>query len=135
MEKPEHYEEDILYYFRRKPQELSLYQALFRKLEADFPAAAVRVQKSQVSFYGRHLFAAASLPVRRRRDWPEHCLLVTFGLSYRLDSARVAVAVEPYPNRWTHHVLVWEEAQLDFELLGWLRQACEFSENKRRRAP
>lgn len=131
MKTPEHYESDILFFFDGRPLELALYQALFRRLDAEFPDGSVRVQKSQISFYGRHLFGAASLPVRRRRDWPEHCLVVTIGLSRKLDSPRAAVAVEPYPGRWTHHVLVSEEKQIDEELLEWLREAYAFAESKR----
>lgn len=133
MQTPAHYESDVLFFFDGKPLERSLYEALFQRLDAAFPDASVRVQKSQISFYAKHLFAAASLPVRRRKGWPEHCLLVTFGLSHRLAAPRIAVAVEPYPNRWTHHVVVDQEGQLDEELLGWLREAYAFAEQKGRR--
>ena len=136
MNRPEHYESDVLFFFQGRPLELSLYQLLFRRMEERFPRASVRVQKSQISFYGRHLFGAASLPVRRKRDWPRECLVVTFGLDHRLDSPRAAVAVEPYPGRWTHHVLVTREEQIDDELLGWLKDACRFAREKRpRRSP
>ena len=128
---PEHYESDVLFFFDGRSLELALYQTLFRSLETAFPEASVRVQKTQISFYGRHLFAAMSLPVRRRKGWPEHCIVVTFGFSHRLESPRIAVAVEPYPNRWTHHVLVSGEEQIDGELLVWLKEAWAFSENKR----
>lgn len=131
MKTPEHYASDVLFFFGGRPLELSLYETLFRRMETEFPDASVRVQKSQISFYGRHLFAAASLPVRRKKDWPEHCVVVTIGLSHRLESPRVAVATEPYPGRWTHHVLVSGEEQIDGELLEWLREAYAFSESKR----
>ena len=131
MKTPERYESDILFFFDGRPAELALYQAFFRRMEAAFPDASVRVQKSQISFYGRHFFAAASLPLRRRKDWPKECVLVTFGLDHRLDSPRVAVAVEPYPNRWTHHVLLSREDQLDEELMGWVEASYQFSESKR----
>ena len=62
---------------------------------------------------------------------PEVFLIVTFGLSHRLDSPRIAAAVEPYPNRWTHHVLIERPEQIDAELIGWLREAYEFSESKK----
>lgn len=126
----EHYQSDILFFFEGRPVELSLYQLLFARMETAFPEACVRVQKSQVSFYNKHLFAAAALPVRRRKGWPKESLIVTIGLSYRLASPRVAVAVEPYPNRWTHHVLVSREGQIDDELLGWLREAYDFARSK-----
>ena len=131
MELPEHYSSDVLFFFDGHPVELALYEALFRAVEETFPAGRVKVQKSQISFYGRHLFAAASLPVRRRKDWPKTCLVVTVGLSYRLDSPRVAAASEPYPGRWTHHILVTEAGQIDEELMGWLREAWDFAESKR----
>ena len=130
MKTSEHYESDILFFFDGKPAELALYQAFFRRMEAAFPDASVRVQKSQVSFYGKHFFAAASLPLRRRKDWPRECILVTFGLPIRLDSPRIAVAVEPYPNRWTHHVVVAREEEIDGELLDWLAEAYDFAAAK-----
>ena len=131
MKTPEHYESDVWTFFDGNPAERALYEALFRRLAPEFPDASIKVQKSQISFYGRHLFGAASLPVCRRKGWPEHCIVVTVGLSHKMESPRVAVAVEPYPNRWTHHVLITEEGQIDDELVGWLREAYEFAGSKR----
>ena len=132
METSPYYAADLGLYFTGRPLELALYEALFHAMDTAFPNGRVKVQKSQISFYGRHLFAAASLPVRRRKkDWPEHCLLVTFGLEYPLSSPRIAVVTEPYPNRWTHHVVVARLEDVDEELLGWLEEAWTFSEHKR----
>lgn len=131
MEFPEHYESDVLFFFDGRPRELALYQCLERRMEELIPEASVKVQKTQISFYGRHLFAAVSLPLRRRKAWPEHCILVTFGLGNPLDSARIAAAAEPYPGRWTHHVLLSREEQADEELMGWIREAYVFSQSKR----
>ena len=131
MNRPEHYESDLLFYFDGKPREFSLYQRLFESVEQAFPDASVKVQKSQISFYCPKLFAAASISVRRKKDWPRECLLVTFGLEHRVDSSRIAVAIEPYPNRWTHHLLLTEPSQIDTELLDWLQEAYWFSEQKR----
>ena len=130
MNLPEHYAADVLFFFDGHPVELALYQALTAQLAALFPDASVKVQKSQISFYGRHLFAAASLPVRRRRNWPRECLVVTVGLSRPLDSPRAAVSVEPYPGRWTNHILLTREDQVDEELLCWLREAWDFAQSK-----
>lgn len=68
MTRTEHYASGVLFFFDGKPMELSLYQTLFERMEAVFSAASVKAQKSQISFYNKHLFAAASLPVRRRKD-------------------------------------------------------------------
>ena len=130
MNRPQFYEEDLFLFFNGRPRELALYEALMKKMEAEFPESTVKVQKSQISFYGRHLFAAVSLP-RSKKSFPEHSILVTIGLPYRLESPRAAVTVEPYPGRWTNHVPVWEEEQIDSELMDWLREAYIFSESKR----
>lgn len=127
MEKSEHYVGDVLFYFHERSMEHSLYEILEARMEEAFPDATVKVQKSQISFYARHLFAAASLPVRRKKGWPTRCLLVTFGLSHRVDHPRIAVAVEPYPNRWTHHVVVSEPEEIDGQLMDWLREAHDFA--------
>lgn len=125
MKLPEHYHNDILFFFDGRPDALALYEALYQQLDAAFPQAAVKVQKSQVSFYGRRLFAMVSLPKRKR----DPGIVVSFGLGRRVDSPR-AIALEPYPNRWTHHVTVTEQHQLDRELLDWLGAAWAFGEAK-----
>lgn len=131
MEKPEYYLSDALRFFEGHSLEQSLYEALYLRMEAAFPEASVKVQKTQISFYERHLFAAVSLPLRRRKDWPKHCILVTFGLPIRVASPRIAVATEPYPNRWTHHVVVARAEEIDEELMGWLEEARRFAAHKR----
>lgn len=131
MEQAEHYMDDLLMFFSLHPLERSLYDVLYRRMDAAFPGAAVKVQKTQISFYAPRLFAAASLPIRRKKDWPKQCLLVTFGLSHQVSHPRIAVATEPYPNRWTHHVVVSREEELDDQLLEWLRDAYLFSQRKR----
>ena len=130
MRKHDYYETDVLAFFAGRPWALPLYEALFSQMEELFPEAAVKVQKSQISFYGRHLFAAVSLPLRRKKTWPEECLVVTFGLGSRVEDPRIAVAVEPYPRRWTHHVLLSRPEEVDGQLLDWLREAYVFSQCK-----
>lgn len=128
MNVPEHYETDILFFFDGKPDRLAIYQALFQRLSAAFPEASVKVQKSQISFYGRGLFAMASLPKRKK----DPGIVVSFGLGRRASSPRITAAVEPYPGRWTHHIAVIEETELDDELLSWLKEAWEFCQTKGR---
>ena len=117
-----------LLFFDPMPRALPLYEILSGKLLAAFPNVTVKVQKTQITFREKYGFAFVSL--RRMKGCPEVFLIVSFGLSHRLDSPRVAVAVEPYPNRWTHHVIVSDESQIDVELMGWLREAHEFSLTK-----
>lgn len=132
MQVPEHYMSDVLCFFEGKPLELSLYQALTKRMAEVLPDdISVKVQKTQISFYARRLFAAASLPVRRKKDWPRECLVVTIGLARPLSSPRAAVSVEPYPGRWTNHILITRPEEVDGELIEWLREAHSFALSKR----
>lgn len=77
MNYPAYYEADVLRYFSANPMEQAFYEVLVRQMDACMPEVSVKVQKSQISFYDRHLFAAASIPLRRRKDGLKTCLLVT----------------------------------------------------------
>ena len=61
---------------------------------------------------------------------PSPYLTVTFGLSYPLEHPRIAAKTEPYPNRWTHHVVVGSLEEIDQQLLEWLVEAAEFAAAK-----
>lgn len=117
---------DIGLFFGGAPEALALYAALERALLAACPGARIKVQKTQITFAARYGFAFVSLPRRRG----EAGILVSFGLPTRLASPRVVHAAEPYPNRWTHHVLVARPSEVDAELLGWLGAAYAFSMTK-----
>lgn len=118
---------DAMQFFDRRPRELALYQDFERKVRAACPDTHIRVLKSQITFENRHGFVFVSLP---RRKVQEPTIVVSFGLPYRVDSPRIWVASEPYPNRWTHHVLVSDELQMDDELMGWIGQAAAFAAAK-----
>ena len=115
---------DTLMFFDPHPDALPLYLE-FEALVLDaFPAAGRRVQKTQITFFGRHVFACVSFArVRRKAELPPGYLVITLGLRRPLDSDRVAVKTEPYPGRWTHHIVVSRPEELDGELLSWIREA------------
>lgn len=115
---------DELTFFHAMPGALPLYEELAGRLLAAFPNVTVQVQKTQITFRERYGFAFVSL--RRMQGCPAVYLIVSFGLAHRLASPRIAVAVEPYPNRWTHHVIVGSREEVDDELLDWLREAHNF---------
>lgn len=121
---------DELLFFDKMPAMLPVYARLREQLAAAYPDLGIRVGKSQISFRNRYGFAAASLPWRRVKGWPAEYLLVTFGLARRLDDPRIARAVEPYPNRWTHHVLVQTPEEVDETLLRWIDEAYWFAQSK-----
>ena len=116
---------------QKHPEALPLYEALEGRILAEVDGVRIKVQKSQITFYNRRLFACASFArVRRKAELPPCWLVVTVGLARRLDCPRVAVATEPYPGRWTHHVVISDPAEVDDELMGWVREAAAFAAAK-----
>ena len=123
---------DILFFFNDYMDALPLYERLEGLILEQIPDVKIKVSKTQISFSNKRGFAFVSFtPCRRLKERPEVWMTVTFGLSYRKDSPRIDVATEPYPNRWTHHIMVGSEEEIDAELMGWIREAAEFSARKR----
>ena len=123
---------DILFFFNDHMDALPLYERLEGLILEQIPDVTIKVSKTQISFSNKRGFVFVSFnPCRRTKERPEVWMTVTFGLSYRKDSPRIDVATEPYPNRWTHHIMVGSEEEIDAELMGWIREAAEFSARKR----
>lgn len=120
---------DLLFFFDGKPMEHALYRQTEAAVLQRLPDTRIQVKKTQISFLNRHLYACISWP--RQKNRPPYSLMLTFGLARRVLSPRIAQSVEPYPNRWTHHLLLTEAEQLDDELLGWLEEAYHFAYGKR----
>ena len=123
---------DELFFFDEKPAALPLYEKFATRLLTEIDNVTVKVQKTQISFSNKYNFAFVSLlPVRKAKARPEIWITVTFGRSYKKESPRIDVASEPYPNRWTHHLLISSADEIDDELMGWIKEAAEFSAGKR----
>lgn len=122
---------DALFFFDRNPAALPLFEAFEEKLQRAVGEFTVRVQKTQITYSNRYVFACVSfLKVRRAKDRPPVYIVITFGLDHRLESPRIDAAVEAGPRRWTHHVLVSDVSQIDEELMSWVAQAYQFSATK-----
>ena len=123
--------EEILQFFDAHPDALPLYDKFEKCVTEHVPEVRIKVQKTQISFYNRHMFACVSFArVRKKKDCPDSYIVVTFGLDHRAVSPRIDIATEPYPNRWTHHVLISELSEIDDELMAWMEEAACFSDRK-----
>lgn len=123
---------ETLFFFNEHPCALPLYEKLEALILTQIPNVKIKVSKTQISFSNRRGFAFVSFaPVRKGRGRPKTYITVTFGLNYHKTSSRIDAAIEPYPNRWTHHVLVSCPEEIDAELMGWIREAAAFSAGKR----
>lgn len=123
--------QDSLMFFDKYPAALPLYEAFAAKLFELFPDVTLRVQKTQITFSNRRVFACVSLMrVKRKAELPDPYIVVTLGLPYPLESRRVAAKTEPYPGRWTTHFVIGSTGELDQEFFAWVREAYDFSAAK-----
>lgn len=122
---------DALMFFDQHMDILPLYQAFEELLFDSFPTVNKRVQKTQITFSNRHVFACVSFArVKRKTELPTRYMVITLGLPAPLDSERIAVKTEPYPGRWTHHIVVSTPEELDEELFSWIKNAYTFADAK-----
>jgi predicted transport protein len=114
-------------FFDRMPKALTLYEAFAARLRSELDHVTVKVQKTQISFSNKYNFAFISLPIRKMKGRPDVYMIVSFGLGYQMEDKRIAAATEPYPNRWTHHIIIQNISEIDDQLMGWIKQAYAFS--------
>ncbi len=125
-------DQNTLFFFNGRPEALPLYEAFEKRLLSELEGVVVQPQKSQITLKNRRVFGAVSfLPARKAKDRPNPYITVTLGLNRRLDSLRVDKASEPYPGRWTHHLVIGATDEIDDELMAWVREAYDFAAAKR----
>lgn len=121
--------QDELQFFAGHGAALPIYTELRSRVFAQWPDVEVRVARTQITFKACYGFAFVSTR-RMGRRCPEVFIIVSFGLGREVRSERIFAASEPYPNRWTHHVIVASPDEVDGELMGWLAEAHDFALNK-----
>ena len=68
--------------------------------------------------------------MKKKAELPDPYLVITLGLPAPIESERAAVKTEPYPGRWTNHIVVGSPEELDAELFSWVGQAYVFARDK-----
>ena len=95
-------DQNTLFFFNQKPEAIPLYEAFEVRLLAELEGVIIQPQKSQIT-------------LKNRRE----------------GSPRVDQASEPYPGRWTHHLVIGSAEEIDDELMVWVREAYDFAAAKR----
>ena len=71
---------DTLMFFEQQPDALPLYEAFSEAVLKRYPDTKIKVQKTQITFTNRHIFACASfLRVRKKKELPNPYLVITLG--------------------------------------------------------
>lgn len=123
---------DIIMLFNKMPEALPIYEAAEAFILEQFPDAVMKLSKTQISFSNRFGFAILWPPNRKIKGRAGVYIVLSFGLGRRAEHPRIVESVEPYPGRWTHHVLISSADDLDDELKAWLQEAYDFALTKRR---
>ncbi len=118
--------------FAGKPIQFRLYRHIGSFVEALGPVA-IRVTKTQVSFASGRQFAWVWLPIEWAKHRPPNSLVLSFALGKQLTHPQIVQAVEPYPGRWMHHIILQEESDLNEDVRGWLAEAFSFATTPRAR--
>ena len=123
---------DILFFFVAHMDALDMYEKLEEQILTGIPDVKIKAAKTQITFANKRGFAFVSFnPCRRAAQRPKVWMTISFGLGYRKESPRIDAATEAYPGRWTHHVMVGSVDEIDEELMNWIKEAAEFSAQKR----
>ena len=113
---------EVLAFLGGAPGPISLFEAWEEAVLA-CGESTMKVSKTQISWGNPLQFAVLSQPRRaaQRRG-------------RRVEHPRILQAVEPYPGRWTHHLLLTAPEDVDGLLAAWLAEAYRFAREKQRRA-
>jgi hypothetical protein len=116
-------------FFSGQEDRINLYIATEEMIKSLGPLT-IDIMKSQISFGTKYKFAWVWLPPDSSGKRPKNSIVLSFGLGHRIESKQIAEAVEPYPGRWTHHIIIQEEADLNTNVQKWLKQAYAFSQSR-----
>ena len=108
--------QNTLFFFDRHQASYPIYECFQQKLLARFPESRIKVQRSQISYYNRHLYACVSFLKVKKAERPDDYFVLTLGLPAPPESDRVAAKTEPYPGRWITHFVIISPSDLDKEL-------------------
>lgn len=121
------YKERLENFFSKKTQETTLFLALEQIINSIGPVKT-EVMKSQISFETKTKFAWVWFPQPWDKKRPENSIVLTFGVGRHIEHKQIVKAVEPYPGRWTHHVIIQNNSDLNSDIYQWLCEAYAFSQ-------
>jgi hypothetical protein len=98
-----------------------IFDHLQREIEA-LGGSKLSVSRSQVTFMRRKKFIWIWIP-NRYLIGKYAPLVLSFSFRFHQNSRRWEQIVEPYPGRFTHHMELNSQSEIDDEVRDWLHQA------------
>jgi hypothetical protein len=93
-----------------------------REVASELGEYELRVGKSQVAFRRARGFAYVWIPGRHLRN-PDADVVLSIPLGRHVDSPRFKEVAHPSPKVWMHHLEVYDLAEIDDQVRGWLSEA------------
>lgn len=113
------------FFAAKDPYTLDILRPLLWGALERWPEVQIVTQKSQVGLRDPRPFCAI-YPPRAAQDRKAHALGFSLFLPRPLSSSRISMAVEPYPGRWTNHMVLSSPEDVDAELWQWMTEARRF---------
>ena len=101
-------------FFAGKPQAWAAFDALYAQLCGHYPDTQVRVMKTCIVLEDSKPYCYISFPPKKSMDG----LLVTISFRQRIDHPRIYMVVPVSKKRFTVHIHLQNEEQIDEELLA-----------------
>ncbi len=119
---------DELFFFDGKREEYALYRAFLDGLHRRSMDFSVPVRKTQISLRHGLVFACVSMTkVLPRARRPERFIVVSLGADRPFAGERI-VSVEVRPDRWTNHVVIGSETEMDGSFWALTEEAYRFAD-------
>lgn len=122
-------ESEITSFFAKMPEVIPVYERIEGKILDEFEDVIIEIKKTQITFKSKRGFVYVWLPVRKMKNRPEYYLILSFGLDKRIESPRIVESIEPYRNRWMHHLVIEKPEEINDELMGWIHEAYVFAKS------
>jgi hypothetical protein len=116
--------DEAVEFFAGSPLGRSVLQRVREVLADQHDDVTERVGRSQVAFRRSRGFAFLWRPGQYLTN-PAAEVVLSVGLPRRLESARFKEVAHPAPRTWMHHLELHSEAEVDDEVVGWLRDAAD----------
>lgn len=111
-------------FFQGRSASKRLFNAITREVD-QLGDATVQVSKSQIAFRRKRNFASVWIPDQYLKSRLIAPLVLTLSFSQPDSSSRWKEIIAVGPKRFTHHLELYRESDIDEQVRRWLRTAWE----------
>lgn len=119
-------EDEIKKFFTEYPETHKLFTLICSYIDS-LGEINVEVMKTQISFGTKKKFAWIWLPQTWVKGAPANGVVLTVGLRRRIEHPKVKEIKEPYPGRFTHHIVLLNKSDFNDDIKGILKEAYDNS--------